>query len=88
MENLFSEIPSEVKEFVEKNDTTGGGSFSESFDSAGNQNSNEEENKSESVEEISPPTKENAQRKENIEVFNQVLGSNMIWEKLKKFLEI
>ena len=55
VENPLSEIPSEVKEFVEKNDTTGGGSFSESFDSAGNQNSNEEENKNESVEEISPP---------------------------------
>ena len=72
---------------MEKNDTTGGGSFSKSFGSVGNQNSNEEENKSESVEEISPPTKESAQRKENIELFNQV-GSDVIWEKLKKFLEI
>ncbi len=56
MENLFSEIPSEFKEFVEKNDTTGGGFSSESFGSVGNQNFNqeEEEEKSESVEEISP----------------------------------
>uniref|UniRef100_A0A2N9IS84 Retrovirus-related Pol polyprotein from transposon TNT 1-94-like beta-barrel domain-containing protein n=1 Tax=Fagus sylvatica TaxID=28930 RepID=A0A2N9IS84_FAGSY len=66
----------EVKEFVEKNDTTGGGSFSKSLGSVGNQNSNEEENKSESVEEISPLTKESAQRKENIELFNQV-GSDI-----------
>jgi hypothetical protein len=41
---------------VEKNDTTGGGSFPENFGSVGNQNSNqEEEEESESVEEISPP---------------------------------
>jgi hypothetical protein len=58
VENLLSEIPSEVKEFVEKNDTTGGKSFSESSGSVGNHNSNEEkEDKSESVVEISslPP---------------------------------
>ena len=55
MENLLNEIPSEVKQFVEKNDTIGEGSFSESFGSVGNQNSNQEE-ESESVEEISPPS--------------------------------
>jgi hypothetical protein len=55
VENLFSEIPSEVREFVEKNDTNGGGSLSESSGSVGNQNSNEEKEESESVEEISPP---------------------------------
>ncbi len=58
VENLLSEIPSEVEEFVEKHDTTGGGSFSESSGSVGNHNSNEEdEDKSDSVLEISswPP---------------------------------
>jgi hypothetical protein len=53
VENLLKEIPSEVKEFVEKNDTIGEGSFSESFGSVGNQNSNQEE-EGENVEEISP----------------------------------
>jgi hypothetical protein len=36
VENLFSDVPSTVKEFVEKNDTIGGGSFSESSESVGN----------------------------------------------------
>jgi hypothetical protein len=36
VENLFSDVPSTVKEFVEKNDTIGGGSFSESLESVGN----------------------------------------------------
>ena len=36
VENLFSDVPSIVKEFVEKNDTIGGGSFSESSESVGN----------------------------------------------------
>jgi hypothetical protein len=56
VENLLSEIPSEVKEFVEKNDTNEGGFSSESFGNVGNQISNEEEEESESVEEISPPS--------------------------------
>ena len=58
MENLLNEIASEVKEFVEKNNTTEGRSFLESSGSVGNHNSNEEkENKNESVVEISslPP---------------------------------
>jgi hypothetical protein len=53
MESLLSDIPSVVKEFVEKNDTTGGRSFLENSSSVGNQNSNEEEDESKSVEEIS-----------------------------------
>ena len=36
MENLLSDVPSAVKEFVEKNETTRGGSFSESSKSVGN----------------------------------------------------
>jgi hypothetical protein len=38
VENLLSlsDVPSAVKEFVEKNDTTGGGSFSENSESIGN----------------------------------------------------
>jgi hypothetical protein len=36
VENLLSDVLSAVKEFVEKNDTTGGGSFSESSSSVGN----------------------------------------------------
>ena len=36
MENLLSDVPSAVKEFVEKNDTIGGGSFSESSGNVGN----------------------------------------------------
>ena len=38
MENLLSlsDVPSAIKEFVEKNDTTGGGSFSENSESIGN----------------------------------------------------
>ena len=44
VENLLCEIPSEVEEFVEKNDTTGGGLSSDSFGSnVGNQNFNQEE---------------------------------------------
>ena len=45
MENLLSDVPSAVKEFVEKNDTTGGGSFLESSESVGNKclNSDQEE---------------------------------------------
>ena len=58
VENLLNEILIEVKEFMEKNDTTGGEFSSESFGSVGNQNFNqedeEEEEESESVEEISP----------------------------------
>ena len=36
VDNLLSDVLSAVKEFVEKNDTTGGGSFSESSSSVGN----------------------------------------------------
>ena len=36
MENLLSDVPSAVKEFVEKNETTRGGSFSKSSKSVGN----------------------------------------------------
>jgi hypothetical protein len=36
VENLLSDVPSAVKEFVEKNDTTGGRSFSESSSNVGN----------------------------------------------------
>ena len=45
VENLLSDVPSAVKEFVEKNDTTGGGSFSESSENVGNRclNSDQEE---------------------------------------------
>ena len=43
VENHFSEIPSEVGEFVEKNNTTGGGFSLDSFASVGNQNFNQEE---------------------------------------------
>jgi hypothetical protein len=53
VENLLSDVPSAVKEFVEKNDTTGDMYFSENSSSVGNQNSNEEEDESKSVEEIS-----------------------------------
>ena len=57
MENLLSDIPTIVKEFVEKNDTTGSGSFSKNSESVGNHDSNEEEDQSDSVVEISslPP---------------------------------
>ena len=59
VENLLSDISSAVKEFVEKNDTTGGGSFSENSESVRNQfsNSDEKENEGDSVVEISPPPK-------------------------------
>ena len=53
VENLLSDVPNAVKEFVEKNDTIGDGYFSENSSSVGNQNSNEEEDESKSVEEIS-----------------------------------
>ena len=45
MENLLSNVPSAVKEFVEKNDTTGGRSFLESSESVGNKclNSDQED---------------------------------------------
>ena len=36
VDNLLSDVLSAVKEFVEKNDTTGGRSFSESSSSVGN----------------------------------------------------
>ena len=57
VENLLSDVPNAVKEFVEKNDTTRGGSFSESSESVGNQflNSNDEEGEGNSVVEITPP---------------------------------
>ena len=58
MENLLSEIPSEVKEFVEKNNTIGGESFLENSGSIGDHSSNsdEEEDEGNNVVEISPPS--------------------------------
>ena len=57
VENLLSDIPSAVKEFVEKNDTTGGISFLENSASVENQflNSNNEEGEGDSVVEVTPP---------------------------------
>ena len=55
VENLLNDIPSAVKEFVEKNNTTRGGSFSESSGNVGNRNSDEDKGESETVEEIFPP---------------------------------
>ncbi len=54
VENLLSDIPSAVKEFVEKNDTTRGGSFSESSGNVGNRNFDEDKGERETVEEIFP----------------------------------
>jgi hypothetical protein len=42
---LLSKISREFKEFVEKNDTTGGGFSSESLGSVGNQNFNKKKKK-------------------------------------------
>jgi hypothetical protein len=48
VENLLSDVPSAVKDFVEKNDTTGGGSFQRVLAML------DDEEESESVEQISP----------------------------------
>jgi hypothetical protein len=53
VENLLSDVPSAVKEFVEKNNTTGGRSYSENSERVGNHNSKEEEDQSDSVVDIS-----------------------------------
>jgi hypothetical protein len=88
MENLLSDVPSAVKEFVEKNDTTGGGSFSENLDSVGNQNFNKEE-ESESVKEISPPHKASKKPLHTLEkqfeeekfIFSQIGQEDVVWGK-------
>jgi hypothetical protein len=60
VENILSDVPTTVKEFVEKNDTAGSRSFSENSESVGNHNSNEEEDQSDNVVEISSlPLKNN-----------------------------
>uniref|UniRef100_A0A2N9EKJ9 CCHC-type domain-containing protein n=1 Tax=Fagus sylvatica TaxID=28930 RepID=A0A2N9EKJ9_FAGSY len=86
VENLLSDVPSAVKEFVEKNDTTGGGSFSENLDSVGNQNFNKEE-ESESVKEISPPHKASKKPLHTLEkqfeeekfIFSQIGQEDVVW---------
>ena len=53
VKNLLNDVPNAVKDFVEKNDTTGGGSFQRVLVVL-DQNSDKDKEESESVEEISP----------------------------------